>query len=224
MAILKILLPSSPRSRWDVYIVTLKQGISSHHVESHVNWARAMHDASLGRRALDLPRVEKTNDLDTIRKITDSPGVHSTARMINTTQESLLRTMSSRTPGLKPYRYDETAGKDTFAYVIDSGIHANHAEFGGGGGLPSASMPTAPADTGSGKATRLVSDTSLAALHIAGLALYLIATKTAAKLWARILALATKDKIANLPAETCSLLAYNGAEQAVSAGRGLGSS
>lgn len=41
--------------------------------------------------------------------------------------------MSSRTPGLKLRRYDETAGKDTFAYVIDSGIHANHAVFGGAG-------------------------------------------------------------------------------------------
>lgn len=62
-----------------------------------------MHDASLGRCALDLPGVEKTYDLgtfhaysgsfnqDTIRKITDSPEVHSTARMINNTQESLLR-------------------------------------------------------------------------------------------------------------------------------------
>lgn len=82
-------------------------------------------------------------------------------------------------------------------------------------------------DTGSGKATRVLSDTSLAALHIAGLARYLIATeniRTAAKLWARILALETKDEIANLPAETFNLLAYNGAEQAVSAGRGLGSS
>ncbi|KFG80019.1 vacuolar serine protease Isp6 [Metarhizium anisopliae] len=146
--------------------------------------------------------------------------------------------MPSRTPGLKLCRYDETAGKDTFAYVIDSGIHATtrysrgRAALGFNADGPSVDIfapgvDVMSSDTGSGKATRLVSDTSLAALHIAGLALYLIATeniKTAAKLWARILALATKDEIANLPAETFNLLAYNGAEQAVSAGRGLGSS
>ncbi|KAK8917183.1 Subtilisin-like protease 10 [Metarhizium anisopliae] len=56
---------NAPSPLEDAYIVTLKQGISSRHVESHVNWARAMHDASLGRRALGLPRVDKTNDLGT---------------------------------------------------------------------------------------------------------------------------------------------------------------
>ncbi|KAH0592629.1 hypothetical protein MHUMG1_09620 [Metarhizium humberi] len=42
-----------------------------------------------------------------------------------------LSSISSQTQGLKPYRYDESAGKDTFAYIIDSGINANHVEFGG---------------------------------------------------------------------------------------------
>ncbi|KAF5138049.1 Alkaline protease 1 [Metarhizium anisopliae] len=142
--------------------------------------------------------------------------------------------MSSRTPGLKPYRYDETVGKDTFAYASTPTTRnsGGRAALGFNADGPKVDIfapgvDVMSTDTGSGKATRVLSDTSPAALHVAGLALYLIATeniKTAARLLVRILALATKDKIANLPAETFNLLAYNGAEQAVSAGRGLGSS
>ncbi|EFZ03408.1 Peptidase S8, subtilisin-related protein [Metarhizium robertsii ARSEF 23] len=128
--------------------------------------------------------------------------------------------MSSRTPGLKPYRHPRQPRGIRGGGRAALGFNADGPSVD----IFAPGVDVMSSDTGSGKATRLVSDTSLAALHIAGLALYLIATKTAAKLWARILALATKDKIANLPAETCSLLAYNGAEQAVSAGRGLGSS
>ncbi|KID89630.1 subtilisin-like protease [Metarhizium guizhouense ARSEF 977] len=192
---------NAPSPLEDAYIVTLKQGISSRHVESHVNWARAMHDASLGRRALDLPGVEKTYDLgtfhaysgsfnqDTIRKITDSPELIPLASIAQTNPPWALSTMSSRSPGLEPYRYEETAGKDMLAYVIDSGIHANHAESGRRAALgfnadgPSVVDIFAPGvhvmatDTSSGKATRVLSDTSLAAPHITGLALCLIAAE-----------------------------------------------
>lgn len=70
-------------------------------------------------------------------------------------------------------------------------------------------------DRGSNTATRVASGTSFAAPHVAGLALYLVAAeniKTASELRARILDLATRDAIINLPGDTVNLLAHNGAE------------
>lgn len=51
-----------------------------------------------------------------------------------TTQQNppwALSAMSSRTPGPQPYRYDDSASQNTFAYVLDSGVHDKHVEFGG---------------------------------------------------------------------------------------------
>ncbi|KJK75086.1 hypothetical protein H634G_09721 [Metarhizium anisopliae BRIP 53293] len=265
--------------------------------------------------------------------------------------------MSSRTLGPQPYWYDDSAGQNTFAYVLDSGVHDKHVEFGGRvtpgwsafeedfpdrphgdvtghgtmvagiiasntygvakkaniiavqtdqtvsgllGGIAwavrdiqsqgrvgqavinySGGLPTIPDSAGykyqpgiamaqsmdiafnegilcviaagndvvgginqqwdcmrlsnhgpsvdilapgenvmtitrdSDTATTVQSGTSLAAPHVAGLALYLIAAekiKTPAELRARILALATKDKITNVPANTVNLLAFNGVQ------------
>lgn len=39
--------------------------------------------------------------------------------------------MSSHGPGANNFIYDESAGKGTFAYVIDSGIQGAHPDFGG---------------------------------------------------------------------------------------------
>ncbi|EFY85267.1 hypothetical protein J3458_013373 [Metarhizium acridum] len=144
--------PARDNAQNDKYIITLKSGISSRDVESHMNWARGIHDASLGRRALDLPGIEKRYDVadfhaylgsfdkETLRKIMESPDVLGVERdaetipMALTTQQNppwALSAISSRTPGPQPYQYDDSAGKDTFAYVLDSGVNANHVEFGG---------------------------------------------------------------------------------------------
>ncbi|KAI2466220.1 oryzin precursor [Annulohypoxylon bovei var. microspora] len=42
-----------------------------------------------------------------------------------------LARLSSRKPGSSDYRYDETAGKGTYAYIIDTGIFVDHPEFEG---------------------------------------------------------------------------------------------
>ncbi|KID74912.1 Alkaline protease 1 [Metarhizium brunneum] len=136
----------------DKYIVTLKSGISTRDVESHMNWARGIHDASLGRRALDLPGIQKRYDFgdfhaylgsfdkETLEKIMGNPDVLGvepdgiTMPLALTTQQNppwALSAMSSRTPGPQPYRYDDSAGQNTFAYVLDSGVHDKHVEFGG---------------------------------------------------------------------------------------------
>ncbi|KAK9444984.1 Subtilisin-like serine protease PR1J [Metarhizium brunneum] len=136
----------------DKYIVTLKSGISSRDVDSHMNWARGVHDASLGRRALDLPGIQKRYDFgdfhaylgsfdkETLEKIMGNPDVLGvepdgiTMPLALTTQQNppwALSAMSSRTPGPQPYRYDDSASQNTFAYVLDSGVHDKHVEFGG---------------------------------------------------------------------------------------------
>ncbi|KAI1209541.1 oryzin precursor [Annulohypoxylon truncatum] len=42
-----------------------------------------------------------------------------------------LARLSSRKPGASEYKYDETAGKGTYAYIIDTGIYLDHPEFEG---------------------------------------------------------------------------------------------
>lgn len=42
-----------------------------------------------------------------------------------------LARISSREPGASEYKYDESAGEGTYAYIIDTGIFVDHPEFGG---------------------------------------------------------------------------------------------
>ncbi|XXG98204.1 hypothetical protein Hte_004526 [Hypoxylon texense] len=42
-----------------------------------------------------------------------------------------LARISSRKPGGSEYRYDESAGEGTYAYIIDTGIFVDHPDFGG---------------------------------------------------------------------------------------------
>ena len=42
-----------------------------------------------------------------------------------------LSRISSRSRGTSGYVYDNTAGQNTFVYVIDTGVNSNHNDFGG---------------------------------------------------------------------------------------------
>ncbi|KAK7977391.1 subtilisin-like protein [Apiospora saccharicola] len=42
-----------------------------------------------------------------------------------------LARISSRVPGTTDYRYDSSAGADTYAYIIDTGIYLEHKDFEG---------------------------------------------------------------------------------------------
>jgi oryzin len=42
-----------------------------------------------------------------------------------------LGSISHRTPGSTKYVYDESAGNDTWAYIVDTGLYTEHKEFEG---------------------------------------------------------------------------------------------
>ncbi|KAM0278699.1 hypothetical protein ACHAQH_004992 [Verticillium albo-atrum] len=132
------------------YIVTLKPGISTDSVATHLNWVSDVHKRSLGRR--DLAGVEKTYDIKNfhgysgtfdetvVEELKNSPDVAAVepdqiyTLSAYTTQTGAtygLGSISSRTSGSTTYRYDTSAGAGTFAYVVDSGINIAHTNFGG---------------------------------------------------------------------------------------------
>ncbi|KAM5354150.1 hypothetical protein ACJ41O_000800 [Fusarium nematophilum] len=134
----------------DRYIITLKSDISQDKVESHLNWVEDVHKRSLNRR--DLSGVEKvyniedfhaysgTFDSDTIEELKKSPDVVDIEPDQIYTLDAFvtqsgapwgLGTVSSRTSGSTTYRYDDSAGRSTYAYVVDSGIRITHNDFGG---------------------------------------------------------------------------------------------
>ncbi|OAA76818.1 oryzin precursor [Akanthomyces lecanii RCEF 1005] len=134
------------------FIVVLKKGISTRSVDSHIESVHAMHMNSLGRRELSLPGIKDvfsignfqaysgTFDDDTLQKIRELPEVDGAELEQKftpgavATQEAAdhgLASMSSHGPGANNFIYDESAGKGTFAYVIDSGIQGAHPDFGG---------------------------------------------------------------------------------------------
>ncbi|EGX91224.1 oryzin precursor [Cordyceps militaris CM01] len=134
------------------YIIVLKAGISARSVDAHVGEVHGMHANSLGRRELNLPGVEDiysigtfqgycgTFDNDTISKIQAMPEVSSVwldegaeelAWVKQDNAEHGLASLSSRGPGQTAFSYEDTAAKGLFAYVVDSGIQADHPDFGG---------------------------------------------------------------------------------------------
>ncbi|KFA64470.1 hypothetical protein S40285_01101 [Stachybotrys chlorohalonatus IBT 40285] len=143
------------------YIVTLKQDISDADVETQVVWANDVHKRSLAKRdGLNGVEIvyngtfkgyAGTFDETTIEEIRNSPDVadveldrvwtieevaepaHLSKRVVVTQNPSTwgLGTISHRTSGFTNYIYDNVAGTNTYAYVVDTGIRTAHSEFGG---------------------------------------------------------------------------------------------
>ncbi|KAK1992787.1 subtilase [Colletotrichum falcatum] len=138
------------------YIITLKEDAAAS-VDSHLTWVADVHRRSLGRR--NTAGVENTFNISTwnaysgefdeatIEAIKASPEVavvepdyymylsdmEVDGRAL-TTQTGApwgLGTVSHKTSGSTQYVYDTSAGADTYAYVVDSGVIATHNEFGG---------------------------------------------------------------------------------------------
>ncbi|KAK2028960.1 subtilase, partial [Colletotrichum zoysiae] len=138
------------------YIITLKEDAAAN-VESHLSWVADVHKRSLGKR--DTAGVESTFNISswnayagefdeaTIEAIKASPEVavvepdyymylsdFEVEERALTTQTGApwgLGSISHKTSGSTQYVYDTSAGADTYAYVVDSGILSTHTQFGG---------------------------------------------------------------------------------------------
>ena len=64
-----------------------------------------------------------------------------------------LGSISHREPGSTDYVYDDTAGEGTFAYVVDSGINADHVSFEGRAELAHNAYPDSKDDDNVGHGT-----------------------------------------------------------------------
>ncbi|KAM0284294.1 hypothetical protein ACHAQH_002087 [Verticillium albo-atrum] len=157
------------------YIVTLKSDLEARDVESHLDWLNDVQARALNKR--EFPGVKKHYDIgsyhgysgkfddETLEAIKSSPEVAAVEEdqlwtLFAVTSQSGapygLGSLSSRTGSSTTYRYDDSAGQGTYAYVIDSGVLTTHTQFGGRASL--GSNPAGGAHT----------DTSGHGTHVAG--------------------------------------------------------
>ncbi|KAI0169382.1 alkaline proteinase [Hypoxylon sp. FL1284] len=141
------------------YIIALKEGITSEDFKAHVNWASGVHVRSPSKRSTagvsHEYHIKNFNayagefDEETIEQIKNNPDVAEveqdqacypvggqpevSKRALTTQEDSTwgLSTISHRNNESQSYIYDSSAGKGTFAYVIDSGVWETHEQFGG---------------------------------------------------------------------------------------------
>lgn len=138
------------------YIVTFKSGLQAEQIDAHTTWASNVHKRNLERRDLadrDLyPGIEKnfkihkfaayvgSFDDATIEEIRNHKDVaHVEEDQVwyldaLTTQSDApwgLGAISHQGDASSDYIYDTSAGADTYAYVVDTGINVDHSEFDG---------------------------------------------------------------------------------------------
>ncbi|KAF4972040.1 hypothetical protein FSARC_1308 [Fusarium sarcochroum] len=132
------------------YIITLKSKLPEDKLEQHIEWVGDLHNGSLFRR--DESGVDKIwnetfkgysgeFDKKTIEEIEGSDDVVAVEpvrkvqlyQSITTQNPSTwgLGSISHRTPNWREYRYFPPAGRNMYAYVIDTGININHTDFEG---------------------------------------------------------------------------------------------
>ncbi|OIW23830.1 subtilase [Coniochaeta ligniaria NRRL 30616] len=136
------------------YIVTLKQGLTSRDLESHVTWVNRVHRRSLkgNNNSTSAAGVHKTfenlhvyvgefdnHTIEQIRSRVDVEAVEEdqlwTPYQVATPPQSAapwgLARISHRTRGAHDYLYDANPGQDSYAYVVDTGLNTGHVDFGG---------------------------------------------------------------------------------------------
>ncbi|KAF4589635.1 alkaline proteinase [Ophiocordyceps camponoti-floridani] len=121
----------------DSYIITLRQSLAEDRLQDHLQWVDDTHQAVFN--VGEFRGYGGHFDEETINEIKSHPlvvrveqnqfvGVHGIATQKGTWG---LGTISSRVPGQAQYLYDSSAGQDTWAYVLDTGINVDHQDFGG---------------------------------------------------------------------------------------------
>ncbi|SPO06424.1 related to subtilisin-like serine protease [Cephalotrichum gorgonifer] len=144
------------------YIVTLKSNLVSPQVESHVSWVKNVAKRDLeGRRSVGVEKVWSKNfkgysgvfDAQTVEDIRASDEVLAVEPVAvwelydTVTQEDApwgLGSISHRTPSHTDYLYDSSAGEGTYAYIVDTGVLAEHVSLEGRASLGYNAYPGAP--------------------------------------------------------------------------------
>ncbi|KAI0844108.1 oryzin precursor [Daldinia vernicosa] len=75
--------------------------------------------------------ISSIADVDEIAYITPDTKVSIASLKSQTSAPWGLTRISNRAPDASNYTYDQSAGEGTYAYIIDTGIFADHPEFGG---------------------------------------------------------------------------------------------
>ncbi|KAI4863330.1 oryzin precursor [Hypoxylon rubiginosum] len=75
--------------------------------------------------------INSIADLDEIAYVEPDVKISTASLVSQSVAPWGLARISSREPGGTEYRYDESAGEGTYAYIIDTGIFVDHPEFGG---------------------------------------------------------------------------------------------
>ncbi|KAF9874381.1 hypothetical protein CkaCkLH20_07944 [Colletotrichum karsti] len=167
----------------DKYIVSLKPGISSATVDSHLSWVRDVHKRrSLSARTI--AGVEKTFDIglfhayagsfdeemvmeieanqDVDRIEPDMPiypfelisQTEATWGLGAISHEASINASANLRDGFE-YRYDENGGEGTYAYVIDTGVWVDNPDFEGRAELGYTVYPDIPFEDSTGHGTHV---------------------------------------------------------------------
>ncbi|KAF1922620.1 subtilisin-like protein [Didymella exigua CBS 183.55] len=138
------------------YIVQLKPDADVASIAAHHNVVRGIHARNLARRdnaaaeeeagverefefgdfkgysgAFDAATVEELKTLPEVLDVVADYIMTTNALVTQSNAPWGLGSISSRTRGATSHIYDNTAGRGTFSYVVDTGIRITHQDFGG---------------------------------------------------------------------------------------------
>ncbi|EOA87849.1 uncharacterized protein SETTUDRAFT_39300 [Exserohilum turcica Et28A] len=137
------------------YIVQLKPDTDVASVAAHHNKVRSIHARNVARRgddgsdgspveheyafgdfkaysgSFDEATVQELKSLPEVLTIEQDFIMRTNAIVTQSSPPWDLASISSRTPGATSYVYDDSAGKGTFSYVIDTGVRITHNDFEG---------------------------------------------------------------------------------------------
>ncbi|KAL2162559.1 hypothetical protein VTH06DRAFT_7473 [Thermothelomyces fergusii] len=121
------------------YIVKLKDGASESTLQDtirHLQNGKAKHVYRTGHfrgfaAKLSPQQVETLSKLPEVEYIEQDAVVTAQSLVTQTNAPWGLGRISHRSPGSTSYVYDDSSGKGTCAYVIDTGVNVDHEEFEG---------------------------------------------------------------------------------------------
>ncbi|KAG9199918.1 hypothetical protein G6514_007818 [Epicoccum nigrum] len=138
------------------YIVQLKPETDIASIAVHHNVVREIHARNLAKRdiaaaeeeagvereygfgdfkgyagAFDAATVEELKSLPEVLNVVQDYIMTTNALVTQSGAPWGLGSISSRTRGASSYIYDDTAGRGTFSYIVDTGIRVTHQDFSG---------------------------------------------------------------------------------------------